>query len=272
MTVAEEFATTESRAAEAGSDFLIGFEQRWLWMALAWQDIKLRYRGSVLGPFWLTASTAVMVVAMGVIYARLFKMEVAHYLPYLTCGLIIWQFISTIINEGCNTFMSVQSIILQVPLPFSIHAFRTVWRNFLVMAHTVIILPPVFLYFQVPIDWNILLVIPALLVLFINGIWVSILFGTISARFRDVPPIVASFVQVIFFVTPIFWSADTLGRSKTILELNPLFAAVDIVRAPLLGTPFAPYSWPLMAVVTVVCSAATFLFFARFRSRIAFWV
>lgn len=46
-----------------------------------WLDIKLRYRGSILGPFWLTASTAVMVAAMGVLYAYLMNMDVHKYLP-----------------------------------------------------------------------------------------------------------------------------------------------------------------------------------------------
>ena len=52
------------------------------------QDVKLRYRGSILGPFWLTLSTLILVAAMGGIYARLFGMEVSHYLPFLTIGLV----------------------------------------------------------------------------------------------------------------------------------------------------------------------------------------
>jgi len=257
---------------EAASDLSAGMRQRWLWMAVAMQDIRLRYRGSILGPFWLTTSTAVMVVAMGLVYSRLFRMEITHYLPYLTFGLIAWQFISTVINEGCQTFLSVQAVILQVPLPFSIHAYRNVWRNVLVMAHNLVILPPVMWYFDVPISWHTLWVVPGFLVLCINGVWVSILFGMISARFRDVPPIVTNFVMVIFFVTPIFWSADSLGKAKTYIELNPLFAAVDIVRAPLLGTDFSPYSWPIMLAFTIGCSALSFFLFARFRSRITFWI
>ena len=73
---------------------------------MAMQDIRLRYRGSILGPFWLTLSTIIMVAAMGVIYARLFHMEVSRYLPFLTIGLIVWQFISALINEGCQTFLA----------------------------------------------------------------------------------------------------------------------------------------------------------------------
>jgi homopolymeric O-antigen transport system permease protein len=244
----------------------------WLWMALAAQDIKLRYRGSILGPFWITVSTIVMVAVMGLLYARLFHTEVANYLPFLTVGLVVWQFVSIVVVEGCNTFLAVHNIIQQVRLPFSLHAYRLVYRNLLVLAHNFAIVPIVLITFRTPVDWHLLTLLPAFSLLAVNGVWVSILLGMVSARFRDVPPIVASFVQVVFFVTPIFWSPDLLGWWKPVAELNPLYAAIDIVRAPLLGAAPAPYSWPVMLGVTGLCGGLTFALFARFRARIAFWV
>lgn len=261
-----------SRATLAWRDLTEGLGKSWLWMALAMQDIKLRYRGSMLGPFWLTISTVIMVAAMGVIYARLFRMDMAHYLSFLAVGLVLWQFVSTVITDGCTTFTTVQPVIQQVRMPFSVHAYRMVYRNLIVLAHNAIIIPFVMVIFQVPLDWSMLLIVPALLVLAINGVWIGILFGMLSARFRDVPPIVASFVQVVFFITPIFWSADLLGSFKGIAELNPLFAAVDVIRAPLIGVPTAPHSWAVLLALTVVGCVGTFAIFARFRSRIAFWV
>ena len=136
-----EWPIPPGRVALAWRDLVDGFGKSWMWSALALQDIKLRYRGSVLGPFWLTISTLVMVVAMGVIYARLFRVDVATYLPYLSLGLIVWQTLSSTITEGCETFVREQSVIQQVPIPFSIHAYRTVCRNFIVLAHNLVILP-----------------------------------------------------------------------------------------------------------------------------------
>jgi ABC-type polysaccharide/polyol phosphate export permease len=100
---------------------------------------------------------------------------------------------------------------------------------------------------------------------------VSILFGMISARFRDVPPIVASIVQVVFFITPIFWPAAALGEHRWLAEFNPIYAAIDVMRAPLLGQPTEPHSWLILAIVTVLGCVGTFAFFARFRTRIAYW-
>ena len=261
-----------SPRAAAWGDLVEGVSKTWMWSAMAMQDIKVRYRGSLLGPFWLTISMVIMIAAMGLIYARMFNMEIASYLPYLTVGLVIWNFVSTVITEGCQTFLSSQNIITQVRMPFSVHAWRNVYRNLIVLAHNTVIIPLVLIMFSVPVSWQAIFILPALVILTINGVWVSILLGMISARYRDFAPIVASFVQVLFFITPIFWPPEAVGVWKQALPLNPLFAAIDVVRAPLLGTtPFA-LSWVVLLIVTVVGCLGTFALFVKFRPRIAYWI
>lgn len=263
---------SRSRIALALADMVSGLRKSWLWFAMAMQDIRLRYRGSLLGPFWLTLSTIVMTVAMGIIYSHILNTALAVYLPYLTIGMVFWQLLSTIMNDACQTFLSMQGVILQMPMPFSIHVYRLVCRNFIILAHNFVIVPAVLIFFGVPVGWGSLILIPALGAIAINAVWVAMLLGMVSARFRDLQPIVTNFVQLLFFVTPIFWFPDTLGRWQLIAELNPFFAAIDIVRAPLLGVAPEPYSWWVMMVTIVLGGGVTFAFFARFRSRIAYWL
>ncbi|HVA15187.1 MAG TPA: ABC transporter permease [Stellaceae bacterium] len=261
-----------SRATPAARDLVAGLGKSWLWTAMAMQDIRLRYRGSLLGPFWITLSTAVMVGVMGVIYPHLFHTDVRSYLPFLAIGIVVWQFIQTVIIDSCQVFLDAQGVILQAPLPFSIHVYRMVARNFIVLAHNLVIIPAVLVILRVPIGLSALQIVPALTLIAINGVWLGILFGMISARFRDIPPIVASVVQVLFFITPIFWSPEVLGKWERLFELNPIFAAIDVIRAPLLGKAPVFLSWPVLAATTVIGSTLTFAFFARFRSRIAYWI
>jgi ABC-type polysaccharide/polyol phosphate export permease len=267
-----EWPPTPSNLARALDDLFVGFRKSWLWMELASRDIGLRYRGSMLGPFWMTISTIIMISSMGFLYAKLFHQDAASYLPYLTVGLVIWNFAAGVVTEGCGTFTSVQGLIQQVPMPYSIHAYRLVYRNILVLAHSFVIIPAVMYIFGISPSWRIFWVVPALLVLAVNGAWCSILFGMVSARFRDVPPIVSSFLTVIFFLTPIMWPPSALGAWQHIGELNPLFAAIDVVRAPILGQAVAPHSWLVLIATTVIGCLVTFAIFVRFRSRIAFWV
>ncbi len=269
---AAEWPAPPGAAVVAWRDLAEGLGKIWMWPALALQDVKLRYRGSVLGPFWLTISTLLMVAGMGVIYSQLFNMDIRHYLPYLAVGLIVWQFVSGMISEGCETFVREALVIQQVPIPFSIHAYRGVFRNLIVLAHNLVIIPIGFIAFSLPVDWHLLGLVPALLVLSINGLWISILLGMISARFRDVSPIVGSLLQVLFFLTPVIWPVTALKEWKIIAFANPFFAAVDVLRAPLLGVATAETSWPVLLATTVIGCALTFAMFARFRSRIAYWI
>lgn len=261
-----------SRARLAWRDLADGLKRPWMWSALALQDIRLRYRGSLLGPFWLTISTLVMVSAMGVIYPLLFHVRARGYVPYLALGLIVWQLLSTLTIEGCDTFVREQSVIQQVPVPFSVHAYRCVCRNLLVLAHNLAIVPLGILILHMPLSWRALEAIPGLALIAVNGLWISIVLGMISARFRDVPPIVSSFMQVLFFLTPVFWPLDALGPLRAIVALNPFFAAVDVVRSPLLGVAPAPTSWLILVLATVIGGVVGFGLFARFRTRIAYWI
>jgi ABC-type polysaccharide/polyol phosphate export permease len=267
----EEWPVAQSQSSAAWSDLVAGVEKNWLWMTLAIQDIKLRYRGSLLGPFWLTISTVVMVASMGVIYSTLFDISPRTYLPYLAIGLILWGYISAAISEGCQTFLGAEGIIQTVPLPYSVHAYRVVFRNLIVLAHNVVIIPIGLLIFQIPVGWRIFEIVPALILYSINGVWISTFFGMLSARFRDVPPIVANFTQILFFLTPIIYPVAALGKWRAIADFNPAFAAIDVIRAPLLDVTTSDYSWAILVATTVLGCVGTFFIFARFRARIAYW-
>jgi ABC-type polysaccharide/polyol phosphate export permease len=262
-----------SRAQLALQDLREGLRRAWLWSALAQQDIKLRYRGSILGPFWQTLTTGVLIAGLGAIYSQLFNTPLGSYLPMLTIGLVFWMFVSGLVSDGCTTFISVHHIIQHVKLPFSLHAYRIVYRNLLTLAHNFLIVPVIMVIYPPPLDWwELPVLLPAFLLVTLNGVWISMLLGMISARYRDVPPIVASLLQVLFFVTPIFWRHEQLGANSWWVQINPLFAAIDIMRAPLLGAAPAPHSWAIVLWMTVLGCGMTFAFFVRFRHRLAFWV
>jgi len=269
---AAEWPAQPGAAALAWRDLVEGFARVWMWPVLALQDVRLRYRGSVLGPFWLTISMLLMVGGMGIVYSQLFGMEVRSYLPFLAVGLIVWQFLSGMITEGCETFLREATVIQQVRIPFSIHAYRGVFRNVIVLAHNLILVPFGIAIFSLPVGWHLLAVVPALVVLVINGLWISLLLGMISARFRDVPPIVASVLQALFFLTPVIWPLAALKEWRIIATANPFFAAVDVLRAPLIGVATADSSWPMLLAMTAIGCTVTFVAFARFRARIAYWI
>jgi homopolymeric O-antigen transport system permease protein len=265
--------TVSKRVAQATDDLVSGARQWWIWSSLAWQDVRLRYRGSLLGPFWLTISMAIMIATLGVLYSTLFKLDIHTYLPFLTLGLLFWALISTIVLDGCNCLMSAETIIRQVRMPFSVHVYRVLYRNVIILGHNFVVFIAVLLIFHVQLDADTLLVVPGLAILLITGCAVSLLLGMVGARFRDLGPIVGSVIQIAMFVTPIFWDPTTLhGRHLWLVNGNPFYAMLEVVRAPLLGHSPSAMSWELAIGTMIVSWIVAFAFFARFRTRIPFWV
>lgn len=243
-----------------------------LWGMLGWQDIRQRYRRSLLGPFWLTISMGIMIAALGSLYAGLFRIELSNYLPFLTIGFIIWGLIAAFVTEGCTAFIAAEAAIKQVELPLSVHVYRVLWRNIVIFAHNFLIFVFVAIVFSIFPGWAGFFLIPGLVLLILNGIWIGLLFGLISARFRDVPQVMASVMQVGFFLTPIMWKPELIPDRTLVLDLNPFFYLVEIVRAPLLGS-IPPLSvWLATIGITLAGWVVAFYFFQRFRWRIAYWV
>ena len=265
-------APAQSQTALALLDIIEGAHALHLWRMLGWQDVRQRYRRSKLGPFWLTISMGILVGSLGVLYAVLFKIEVANYLPFVAAGFVVWGLISSLINDSCAAFIGAGIVIKQVELPLSVHVYRVVWRNFIIFAHNAVIFVVVAVLFSIWPGWAGLLVLPGLAILCLNGIWIGLLLGLVSARFRDVPQIVASVVQVAFFLTPIIWKPELLPDRALVLDLNPFFHIVELVRAPLLGHAPGLASWLATLGITLGGWLMTLVMYRRYRWRIAYWV
>lgn len=257
---------------EAVDDLRAGASRWELWLTLAWQDIKKRYRGSVIGPFWITLSMAIWVGTIGFMYSKLFKLSLTEYLPFICLGFLFWSLISQLILDSCGTLIAAQGIIKQLNLPLSVFTYQMVLRNLIIFGHNILIFVVVALLFSVDINVNTLLVVPALVLYAVNGIWVGIFFGTLCARFRDIPPIVASLLQVCFFLTPIFWSPDLFKGRAVVYLANPFYHLVEIGRAPLLGKTPTMLSWVFCIALAVVGWAVALYLFSRVRQRVVYWL
>ncbi len=257
----------------ARTDVVVSLTSWRMWVLLGINDIRQRYRRSRLGQFWITMAMATTIGTLGILYAYFFHMPLAQYLPYLGASFVIWSLISTIVLDACTVFISAESFMRQVPLPKSVFVYRMLVRNLIIFLHNVIILPPLFLIFRVPIGWTFPLAVAGLFMIALNGVWIGLFLGTICARFRDLPQIIASLVQVAFYLTPVMWRPKQLPEwALQWAAFNPFQAFLEIVRDPLLGLPTPQIDWIVAAAVTVIGFAGTTFVFARFRARIIYWL
>lgn len=254
------------------SDILTGLLVAHVWLALGWHDIRQRYRRSVLGPFWFTLTTLIMVGVLGFLYSELLRQEISNYLPYLGIGLVIWQFISTVANDSCMTVISAGHIIKQIRMPLTTHVCRMVWRNFIILLHSlpVVILLTIFLGHSLAV--GALLSALGLFIVLLNAVWAGIVFGILCARYRDVGPIISNLFQVAFFLTPVMWRPTDLKDRAWIADINPFHHLIEIVRGPILGSPVSPVSWIWSIALVFVGFASAEYLMVRCRERVAYWL
>ena len=242
------------------------------WAYLGFQDIRLRYRRSIIGPWWVTISTGIMILMLSVLWSKIFGSDIKTYMPFFAIGFIIWGWMSSIITESASGFARFQAAIKQIKLPFPVFVLRLCMRLLIVLMHNVVVILLVLFMVGNGLSWLSLLSIPGIILIQLNLLCLSVIIMIFCTRFQDMSQVVSTLTQIIFFFTPIFWQPESLKNRSYLIEFNPIHHWMEIIRAPLLGNLASIDSW--------IWSSSTFLFLlivaiyilGRYRSRVAFWL
>lgn len=263
-------------ALSPGEDLWHGIWKWDLWGRLGWLEIKRRYKRTLIGPFWTSVSLFVFIVVLGTVGSGLLTKNPHEYLPFLASGMIVWVMMSSILTEAGSVFTAGAPLLRQKQFEYSLLVYALVWRNAIVFAHNMSIYAIIFLIFapEKITFYIILFGIPGMAVVLLNAVWITLLIGLLTARFRDIQQIIQTVVQISMFVTPIFWHPDSLTGFRRIVfvGLNPLYHLISIVRDPLLGELPSLNSWIAVGLITVVGWTVTYILYSKFRKRIPYWV
>ena len=216
----------------AAFDDLVGGAKRWrLWTAFAWADLKTTYRRSIFGVLWIAISFSAFIFVKLIIFIPLIAGgTTTDFSVYLTAGFFVWQYISMVMNTSPTTFTSAEAWIRNDPIELSVFVYKAVFRGLFDLALTGVVAAAFMLYFSVPLTWAALMVIPALLALVVNAIWVQLFLGVLATRYRDVTHLIPTVMRVLFFLTPIFWMPAQLGGLWPYLWWNPFTHFILILR------------------------------------------
>jgi len=261
--------------SKAISDYYASFARYWLWSTIAWFDIKVRYKRSVLGPFWITLSTGIAIATIGPIYARLMGSPINDFFPYLATSIILWGFISESIKDNCIAFIGAEDSLKAMKLPFVMFIVKEIYKNSILVVHNFAIIGVLMFFFT--FKMNIPLFLLCWVVIILNIFWISIAVAVLCARFRDVTQIVTSIVQVAFFLTPIMWEYDRFlsnkrGIGRLVVELNPFYYMIDIFRTPLLSGTVDIRNFTICLSMAIIGNIFAFWLFARKRDCITYWL
>lgn len=257
---------------KAYNDWTQGVKKRSLWSYLALQEIKRRYRRSTLGPFWITISMTIMIFAMGPLYSQIFKVNLANYFLYLSIGYIVWNLIFNTINDLTESFLSSEKFIKQIRLPISIYILKIIYKNFIVFFHNSLVIILIYLIYP-PENYEMIWLLPfGLILLFINFIWIGVFISFICTRYRDLNQLVTNLLQISFFLTPILWKISMLDQYQKLINFNFFYHLINVLRGPIISDPSSIFSFYVLSLTSFVGLILAFIFFAKYRARISYWI
>ena len=257
---------------KALKDWTQGIKKWSLWSFLALQEIKRRYRRSTLGPFWITISMTIMIFAMGPLYSQIFKVNLESYFLYLSIGYIVWNLIFNTINDLTESFLSSEKFIKQIRLPLSIYILKIIYKNFIVFLHNSIVILFICLIYP-PQSYEMIWLLPfGLILLFMNFVWTGVFISFFCTRYRDLNQLVTNLMQISFFLTPIIWKVSMLDQHQKLTNYNFFYHLINVIRGPIISDPASILSFYILAITSFVGFILAFIFFAKYRARISYWI
>lgn len=233
---------------------------RELFYFLAWRDILVRYKQTVVGVAWAVIRPLVTMVVLTIVFGRLAKMD-SGGIPYpilVFCGMLPWQFFATAFSESGNSLVSNAGMISKVYFPRLVVPFSSVvtsFVDFMVSAVLMSILMVVYGFIPGPeIVFLPLFVVLAFATAFGGGLWVSAL----MVRYRDFRFIVPFVVQFGLYISPVGFSSNAVPEQwRPLYSLNPMVGVIDGFRWSILGEQ--NIYWPgigisVIVVATVIAS------------------
>jgi ABC-type polysaccharide/polyol phosphate export permease len=249
--------------------------RRWrAWSYLAVESIKNQYRRTVLGPWWLTLQTAAYVVGLAVIFGQILHTGLRSFLPYVAVGFIGFNLLAGLTRAGANVFVGAAGVMKSTRQPLTNFVMRDVTIEFIQFGHNMLIYLVFLAAGLVHLNPKMLIALPVVALIAVNGLFAGLWLGPTVARFRDVNPLVMSVLQVLIFFTPVFYRTSNLrgGNRSALLAWNPFTYLLGAFRAPLIDAPLSIYYYAGTVGLTVLNVAFGLIVFSKSRSRLPYWV
>jgi ABC-type polysaccharide/polyol phosphate export permease len=253
-------------------DELIASLKAWrTWLAIAMDDVAGKYRRTVLGPLWLVMIQAGFIAGLWLLHRNIYGAGTDNFLAYLAVGLPLWSLLTMLVVDSCDSLLKARGLIDSYPLPMAVHLFRTVATSLLMFAHSFVVSIVVLLATREPLSLTTLLFLPGLAIIIVFGLGLALTLGPLAARFRDLLPAAQAGMNLLFVLTPVFWLPTPELRMSPLLQLNPFYHMMEVVRGPLLGE-VAPQSWAIASAAALVTLVIGVVVFIRTRPQITFWI
>lgn len=235
----------------------------------------IQYRRTAVGPLWTVIGPLLFVFVVGGLYASIMKADKAYFIPYMTIGFITWSLINMLLTQSLTVYQRGRAQVLQNKDAKSFLVYENVVSCLILFCHQALVIVMVLMFYQVPITFYWLASIFGIAVISLNGVWVGEALGILGARYRDLSEMMSSILRLAFLATPIIWvpsSSMVGGIAGHVLNWNPFYHFLEIVRAPIVDHNLAPKSWLIVVLITLAGFAFSNVMKVRYARFIPLWI
>jgi len=252
------------------------WRMRHFWFALVRVDLRRSYRHSILGLGWSLLMPLAMTVVLCTVFAKLFNVDIRNFAPYLMAGLTVWNFISAVLTQGCQSFLQGESYIRQHPAPLAIYPLRaTLGASLHLLAGLSVVLGLAWCLQGIGNLPSLISLVPTLALLFVLAWSLAVVMAIINVIFQDTQHLTQVFLQAMFYLTPILYTPQVLRERhlEWVATYNPLTAFLELVRAPIVDAQFPALSAYAAAAATALAAASVAaMMLARYERRLIFYL
>lgn len=238
---------------------------------LGLMEIKLKYKRSIIGPWWITISTALTITLLGSLWTMVFGMDLHEYLPYFALGLILWNLFLTQNTDATNLFSKNEALLKEVyisPIEFLISSAIS---NLIIFFHNFIVILFIIFYFDLFVNNSLFFSIIGFLLFVLFTFFISGIVSMISARYKDAVQIFTVFFNLLFFISPIIWKSDSIKSEFMFIKLNPIYHFLEAIRTPIISGVASQSLYFCLFFVLFAFMVFYFLF-KSFNRKIVFWL
>lgn len=256
-------------------DLSHSFRHTRFWVFSTWLDILARARMSRLGIVWLLLPSFLYIWGVGYLYAIIFRTPMSEFAVYVGVGTIVFRLVTGTIISSTGIYKSAKSYIMDGNVRLSDFVLRGISNN----SFTFIMSIPaaaiaIAIYPQLS-ALGLLLAVVALPLIFINLLWIAVVFSLIGARHPDLSQLVPNVFMFFYLATPIIWTTDNMPPGSVrghLLTFNPFYYLIEIVRAPIMHGRLDLQAMVVSSLMAVVgCLVAAYAY-RRWASFVPLWI
>jgi len=246
---------------------------RELFFTLAWRDIVVRYKQTIVGILWTILRPLATMIVFTVVFGKIAKLPSDAGVPYVLMvfgGMLPWQFISSTITTGSDALVGNHALISKVYFPRMIIPTARIIMALVELLINAVLFGILFAFYRYVPSWHIVFLPLFLFLAVLLALGVTYFISSLNVKYRDFQYVVPFIVQFGLYISPIGFSSSVVPEKwRLIYALNPVVGIVDGIRWCLFNSPLLPETVISAAVISVLFFLFGIWFFRKLESEFA---